>query len=39
MKNKKKILNNLYNNIVNISDSKINIYIEEISEKTNRVLL
>lgn len=33
MKNKKEILNNLYNNIVNISDSKINIYIEEISEK------
>ena len=33
MKNKKEILNNLYNNILNISEAKINIYIEEINEK------
>lgn len=32
MKSKKEILNNLYNNILNISNSKINIYIEEINE-------
>ncbi len=32
MKNKKRILNDLYNNILNISEAKINIYIEEINE-------